>query len=229
MFKLSELRQRIHRWWKAIAHGPSLQVAELFPPLPSEIGPYGHILQGRVLNAGAGNRDISSLVRGELFNQDIAEGQHNENIHIYSPLHRIPKPDGFFDTIFCNAVLEHVANPEEVMTEFSRVCRKGGGLYLAVPFLQPEHKDPSDFQRFTADGLAGLVRRHGFEVTNVDALFNIYTTLGWIIICWLESRKSARNTLLKWILYPWLRRLSQTSNEQVPAAASCYRVVATRV
>jgi SAM-dependent methyltransferase len=206
-----------------------MTVADLFPPLEKEIEPYRHLLRGRVLNAGAGNRDITPLVNGELFNQDIPEGQHNDNIHIHSPLHSIPKPDGFFDTIFCNAVLEHVANPEEVVAEFSRVCRQGGSLYLAVPFLQPEHKDPTDFQRYTADGLSALVERHGFLVKSVEPLFNIYTTLGWIIWCWLESRRSARNSALKWVLYPLLRRLSLKSSEKVWAAASGYRVIARRV
>src|SRR3712207_8365273 len=41
------------------------------------------------------------------------------------------------------------SNPEEVMSEFRRVCRPGGLLYLCVPFMQPEHKDPGDFQRYT--------------------------------------------------------------------------------
>lgn len=224
-----KLKESLRRCWAWFADGPAMQIGDLFPPLEKEIEPYRHLLRGRVLNAGAGNRDISPLVDGELFNQDIAEGQHNDNIHIYSPLHHIPKPDGFFDAIFCNAVLEHVANPEEVVAEFSRVCRQGGSLYLAVPFLQPEHKDPTDFQRYTADGLSDMVRRHGFEVTSVDALFNIYTTLGWIVFSWLQSRRSVRNALLKWTLYPLLRRLSLKSSEKVWAAASCYRVVATRV
>lgn len=222
------LKECLRRWWGKFADGPAMKVGDLFPPLEKEIEPYRHLLRGRVLNAGAGNRDISALVEGELFNQDIPDGQHNANIHIHSPLHRIPKPDGFFDAIFCNAVLEHVANPEEVMAEFSRVCRKGGSLYLAVPFLQPEHKDPTDFQRYTADGLSDMVRRHEFEVTSVDALFNIYTTLGWIVFSWLQSRRSVRNALLKWTLYPLLRRLSLKSSEKVWAAASCYRVVAVR-
>ena len=59
----------------------------------------------------------------------------------------IPFEDDYFDAIICNAVLEHVADPQAVMAEFARVCRPGGFLYLAVPFMQPEHPDPTDFQR----------------------------------------------------------------------------------
>lgn len=207
---------------------PILRVAELFPPLEQELACFVPFLKGRVLNAGAGNRDISGIVDGELFNQDIPHGLHNKNIHIYSPLHTIPKPDGFFDAIICNAVLEHVANPGEIMNEFARVCRPGGALYLGVPFLQPEHKDPTDYQRYTADGLRLLAEQHGFTVEKVEAVHNVYTTFAWLVIQWLESRQSLRNTLLKWILYPSLGYLSRQSKEQVFSLASCYRLIAKR-
>jgi SAM-dependent methyltransferase len=206
----------------------TMQVSELFPSLEREIGPWRKLLKGRVLNAGAGNRDLSPMVEGELTNQDIPQGLHNANIHIYSPLHRIPREDGYFDTVFCNAVLEHVINPEEIVAEFSRVCRPGGHLYLSVPFLQPEHKDPTDYQRYTADGLAALVSRHGFRSLAVEPVHNIYTTLGWITVAWLSFSDCRRNLLLRRLLYPLLRHLSIYSKEQVPAAASAYRVIAVR-
>jgi SAM-dependent methyltransferase len=207
---------------------PSLPVAAIFPPLEDELSDFTSYFKGRVLNAGAGHRDISHLIDGELFNQDIPHGLHNKNIHIYSPLHEIPKPDGFFDAIICNAVLEHVANPDEIMDEFARVCRLGGALYLGVPFLQPEHKDPTDYQRYTADGLKLLAERHGFIVEKVEAVHNVYTTFAWIVIQWLENRQSFRNTLLKWVLYPTLGYLSRHGKEQVFSLASCYRLLATR-
>ena len=207
----------------------SLEPREIFPSLEDEVGACKHLLKGRVLNAGAGNRDLSPLVDGELTNQDIAQGLHNSDIHIYSPLHQIPREDGYFDVIFCNAVLEHVENPEEVVEEFSRVCREGGLLYLVIPFLQPEHKDPTDFQRYTADGLAGLVTRHGFAVEKVEPLHNIYVTLSWIVTTWLSQEQSPRNLVLKGVLYPVLRYLCRHSKDQVFAAASAYRIIARRV
>ena len=147
-----KLVKKLHnRFW------PTMTIAEIFPSIEGELSPYKEFFKGNILNAGAGNRDISHLVVGTLFNQDIPEGLHNANIHIYSPLHEIPKPSGFFDTIICNAVMEHVRNPHEVMDEFARVCKPGGCLYLGIPFMQPEHKDPTDFQRYTKDGICELV------------------------------------------------------------------------
>ena len=150
--KVAKLTQRWAQSWKQFGKAlhdsrfyPKMTYAEIFASIEEELAPYKEFFKGNELNAGAGNRDIRPLVAGTLFNQDIAEGLHSANIHISSPLHKIPKPSGFFDTIICNAVMEHVRNPHEVMDEFARVCKPGGHLYLCIPFMQPEHKDPTDF------------------------------------------------------------------------------------
>lgn len=203
-----------------------LEMSDIFPPIEVELGPYREHFRGKVLNAGAGSRDISDLVAGELHSQDIFEAPH---IDYVSPLHEIPVEDAFFDTIICNAVLEHVENPEHVLAEFARVCRPGGTLYLCVPFLQPEHLDPTDFQRYTIDGLKREVSRHGFEVREAGPVHSVYTTLGWIVRDWLGPKRTISARALKAILYPVLRYKCRTSTEQVHSLASAYRVLATRV
>jgi SAM-dependent methyltransferase len=205
-----------------------LDIGALFPPIEDELAPYAELFTGEVLNAGAGNRDIRRLVPGNVHNQDLAEGLHNADLDIVSPLHEIPVEDGFFNAIVCNAVLEHVANPEEVMTEFRRVCRPGGVLYLCVPFMQPEHKDPGDYQRYTLDGLTLLAERHGFVLRERGAVHNVYTTLAWIAREWLTSADTYGYRALRRVLFPWLTRKSRSSRHQVHSLASAYRVVAVR-
>jgi SAM-dependent methyltransferase len=205
-----------------------LDIGALFPSLDSELGEYAAEMTGEVLNAGAGNRDLRSLVPGQVHNQDIAEGLHSEDIDIVSPLHRIPVDDRFFDAIVCNAVLEHVANPEEVMAEFARVCKPGGMLYLCVPFMQPEHLDPTDFQRYTLDGLKLLAERHGFEIQAAEGVHNVYVTLGWIVREWLVASDRLRFRLARLLAFPWLARKARRSRLHVHSLASAYRVVATR-
>ena len=203
----------------------TLEMDEIFPTLESELGPYRHLFRGRVLNAGAGSRDISELVEGELFSQDIFEAPH---IDYVSPLDQIPVENGFFDTIICNAVLEHVENPEEVLAEFARVCKPGGTLYLCVPFLQPEHLDPTDYQRYTIDGLKREVERAGFAVEEAGPVHSVYTTLGWIMRDWLGPKRTIGARAMKAVVFPALRYKCQTSDEQVHSLASAYRVIASR-
>jgi SAM-dependent methyltransferase len=219
-------RPKGSRIWERLA--PRLSVPEIFPSIETEFRPHQHYFKGKVLNAGAGNRDIRRLVDGQLFNQDIPTGLHNANINIFSPLHQIPVEDGFFDVIICNAVLEHVANPDDVLREFHRVCKPKGVLYLCVPFMQPEHLDPTDFQRYTLDGLKRLVQQHGFEVIQSEGVHSVYATLAWVFIEWLNAANTFEHFLLKWFFFPYLRRKCRRSRFHVHSLASAYRVIARK-
>jgi len=205
--------------------GRDLTVSEIFPSIERELGPYRHLFKGKVLNAGAGRRDISALVEGKLYSQDIQPAPH---IDIEGPLHEIPVEDGFFDTIICNAVLEHVENPEEVLSEFHRVCRPGGVLYLTVPFIQPEHLDPTDYQRYTLPGLERLVSRHGFEVTDSGGVHSVWVTVAWIAREWLAHKRGFAGAVLRRVLYPYLRRKCRSSDEYVHSLSSAYRVIGVK-
>jgi len=200
-------------------------MADLFPGIEEELGGYREYFKGNVLNAGAGNRDLRPLIEGKLYNQDIPTGFHNANIDIFSPLNKIPVENGFFDCIICNAVLEHVENPEAVMKEFQRVCKPGGYLYLSVPFMQPEHLDPTDFQRYTLDGLKRLVRQHGFEVLRGEGVHSVHTTLGWICLEWLQGANTFENFIFKCLLFPYLKRKIRRQRRHVHTLASAYRVL----
>lgn len=207
--------------------GP-IRAGDFFAPLEKEVGDFRKMLTGRVLNAGAGFRDIGPLVDGELTNQDIQDGSQDSKMDVVSPLDSIPFTDGYFDVVFCNAVLEHVRNPEKVMAEFSRVVKPGGHIYLAVPFMQPEHLDPTDFQRYTLDGLGELCERHGFTVVESGGLHNVYTTLGWICLEYADSLGRVARRILRSTVLPLLRRRALRSERHVHRLASAYRVVGKR-
>jgi SAM-dependent methyltransferase len=206
--------------------GTRFAVSEIFPAIEQEFGDIHDRFKGRVLNAGSGARDISHLVDGELVNQDINEGL--PSVHIVSPLDEIPCPDEHFDVAICNAVLEHVVNPHEVLDELHRVLRPGGLLVLTVPFMQPEHLDPTDYQRYTRDGLQVLVERHGFTVERADGLHSVYTTLAWIALEWYRGESGAVRLVLRRVVLPWLWRQARRSDRHVHPLASAYRVLATR-
>lgn len=46
---------------------------------------------------------------------------------------RLPYDDGMFDTIVCVEGLEHIDNPSNAISEFSRLLRSGGELIVSVP------------------------------------------------------------------------------------------------
>ena len=107
----------------------------------------------------------------------------------------LPLADESVDTILCTEVMEHVSNPEKTIEEFARVLRPGGTLITTAPFFFPIH-DTYDFFRYSPDGLAAIMNRHGLEVEKVlplsgtavtlAAMFNLYWyELGFIWTKWL--------------------------------------------
>jgi SAM-dependent methyltransferase len=77
-------------------------------------------------------------------------------VDIAADAEHLPFPAGIFQRVECDAVLEHVRNPRQVMTEIQRVLAPGGYVHIVTPFCHPFHAYPQDYRRFTLDGLKEL-------------------------------------------------------------------------
>jgi SAM-dependent methyltransferase len=187
------------------------------------------LLRGVVLNAGCGWRDLGHLIDGTLVNQDLSwPGDTRTNVDIFSPLHEIPRVDGTFDCVICIAVLEHVINPVEVVREMFRVTKPGGYIVASVPFLQPEHKIPTDYQRYTKDGLRVLFENAGFVVEEVRPMFSVYHSLHWLTYEWLHLQNTVLFKALRVILLPPLSLMAHRSTLVSDVVASVFRLVARK-
>ena len=67
-----------------------------------------------------------------------------------------------FDVVICLAVLEHVYNPFNAISNIKSILKKDGILYGYVPFLYhyhaPKNLEFQDFYRYSKDGLAFLLK-----------------------------------------------------------------------
>ncbi len=181
-----------------------------FIALEQELAPMAPYLKGRVLNAGCGDRDITILLKswhaGTVENCDI---QTSIRGAFRCDLTSIPRPDGCYDAILCNAVLEHVPEPEKVMGEFHRLLARDGHLVVSVPFLQPFHPTPFDFRRYTRAGLEQLGQRAGFRVVEMRPVHSLAQTIGWLLWAHLEERGSKLGKLFCWLPIYLASRLFQ--------------------
>jgi SAM-dependent methyltransferase len=79
----------------------------------------------------------------------------------------MPFPDGYFDVVLCNHVLEHVGDDRRAMREIARVLRPGGWAMLQVPIdkaLERTYEDPSitsPAERMRHFGQSDHLRKHG--------------------------------------------------------------------
>jgi SAM-dependent methyltransferase len=127
------------------------------------------------LNLGSGNSDFGDA----LINVDLLP---YENVDVICDIENMPFKDNSVDYIINIAVLEHVPNPQKVISEIYRILKPGGKIYCFIPFMQPFHASPYDFQRFTLEGM-----KHQFRDFNILKLKAIGPTSGmlWVIQEWL--------------------------------------------
>jgi SAM-dependent methyltransferase len=87
------------------------------------------------------------------------------SVDVVADAHCLPYADDCVDAIFCEAVLEHLYDPQLAVTEMKRVLRPGGKVMAITPFLQPYHGYPHHYQNFTLRGHARLFESKGFEIS----------------------------------------------------------------
>ena len=83
----------------------------------------------------------------------------SSNINFIADAHQIPLKDGHFDAVIIQAVLEHVLEPQKVVSEIFRVLKPKGLVYAETPFLQQVHEGAYDYTRFTESGHRYLFRQ----------------------------------------------------------------------
>ncbi len=108
-----------------------------------------YVPEGAVLNAGSGVDPIA----GQCLNVDLFPFA---GVDLVADLTELPFRDAVFAGVISEQVLEHVEYPQRVAKELMRVTKAGGYIRIASPFLFPWHPSPSDFTRWTVEGLRTL-------------------------------------------------------------------------
>jgi SAM-dependent methyltransferase len=121
-------------------------------PVCSDQRPLNRFLSsvnGLVVNIGSGN----SPRQDKVVNVDMID---YENVDIVCDIHDLPFKDNSIDAVMSLAVLEHVREPAVVLKEVHRVLKPGGRVFSVIPFMQPFHASPHDYQRYTLLGIEFL-------------------------------------------------------------------------
>jgi SAM-dependent methyltransferase len=139
--------------------------------------------QKKVLNIGCGSalgcgrRLWYDVDKSNVLNVDIESGP---GVDMIADAHQLPFENDTYDTVIMQAVVEHLHSPNKAVAEALRILKKGGHLYLEIPFLQGFHADPHDYQRYTLMGLARLTENFE-EIVLTGVSVGPFCSLIWIV------------------------------------------------
>lgn len=147
---------------------------------------------GKSLEPGGGSAFVSAMLaeRGfEAYALDYAsvalklarEQLKSKAVLVQGDLFHMPFADGQFDVTFNNSTMEHFPNPLEGLLEMKRVTRKGGYVFVGVPFTygplclyklkKNSFKGAWDGKTYDRAGLKKLFRDAGLEVVGSRTFF----------------------------------------------------------
>lgn len=148
---------------------PRDHIAETLRILPQD---------ARILDVGSGGRRITSSVVA-------MDAVSVPGVDLVADIHHMPLDDNSFDCVFCTGTLEHVRDPWQAVREIHRVVKPGGIVHIDVPFIQGYHADPTDYWRFTIDGLRLLCEP--FEELGAGVHIGSTCGLVWVAREWADS------------------------------------------
>lgn len=138
----------------------TLPATSLRGAIRSFIESNSHRLGDNVIEVGTRQHDPRAWW---VSNRDLATGswlgvdfQPGPGVDYVADLESLPWAADSFSGAVVSEVLEHVRKPWRAASELHRVLRPGGIVLITVPFSFPVHSYPSDYYRYTLDGLREL-------------------------------------------------------------------------
>lgn len=125
-------------------------------------------LRGRVLDVGCGIGDMLKFRAGTIgvdvnpFNVDIcvSRGLTAKLMEIDV----LPFPDGSFDSVLLDNVLEHIQLPDKLLAEIYRILSQNGRLVVGVPGIEGQKSDPDHKVFYDELALGVLARSNNFTL-----------------------------------------------------------------
>ena len=155
-----------------------------------------------IVDVGSSNRRLcNQIVNFDLF--------PNPNVDIAGDIHNIPLRDNSIDGVIVTGVLEHVEDPITAVKELYRILKEEGRIYASIPFMQGYHPDPTDYQRYTIDGIQKLFK--AFKEIEISNTRGSGSTVSWVLTEFFSILLSFNNEkvyqvlryTLSWLFFPF--------------------------
>jgi SAM-dependent methyltransferase len=165
-------------------------------------------LNGTVLDLGAGN----DYLKKEFLNLSdfwisLDYNIRSNTIDVQGDGQFLPFPENLFDTIVSIDVLEHIPDPDKLVSELYRVLKPGGKIILSTPFFFWHHEEPFDFFRFSRYGIRTIFEKNNFKVLQVEPIAGVLSIGGLLISVFIT--KIFKNMKLLLLLFLKINKMIQ--------------------
>lgn len=181
--------------------------------------------QGRLLDMGCGNVPFYEVYK-DLVDDNVCvdwENSLHENLFLdrFADLNeKVPLESASFDTVLLTDVLEHIAEPQLLMSEIARLLKAGGKALISVPFLYHLHEEPFDYYRYTEHALRRFCTNNGLEIVSLTTYGGAPEVLLDIVAKHLAfSRLLSRVHLIvstQLVSLPFVRQVSERKSRLFP-------------
>jgi len=191
----------------------------------SEIEKNTKNISGDVLDFGCGSKPYERLFSKstKYVGVDVLVSGHdhiNSKVDVFYDGTTLPFLDNAFDNIVCFEVFEHLPNVEIILTEFMRILKPNGHLYLTIPFMYPEHEMPYDFQRWTSLGIRNALSSNNFQVNQIVKTNTAIQALGQNCVDYIYNNLFPNNwkysNIVKLLFVPFFNTLISMANIMLP-------------
>lgn len=129
--------------------------------------------KGRLLDCGCGACPYYGIYRDHVTAVVCTDwpdsGHTGRHVDAMADLNApLPFASEVFDSVLLTDVLEHIAEPQRLVSEVGRVLRPGGYVMIATPFFYWLHEQPNDYVRLTEHALRRYCNQAGTTVIHLS-------------------------------------------------------------
>ena len=153
-----------------------------FSEIKKAILRYSNEVKGITLDIGAGKSPYQKFFKNSTKYIKLDKFDYDDKQDIIADADKIPLKNNSIDSVVCFQLLEHVKDPQKVVSEIYRVLKKDGVCLLTTHMASALHGEPYDYFRFTKYALKDVLFKKfkNAEVeANGGALLSIMQLIVW--------------------------------------------------
>jgi len=164
-------------------------------------------ITGVVYDLGCGIRPYEKDILAaadKYIGVDWNKSFHGMHADIEADLNQpLPIENNVADVVISFQVLEHLCEPQAMITEAFRILKPEGLIFISVPFQWWIHEAPHDYYRFTCYGLKYLFTKAGFVDIAVKETSGFWTM--WLLKLNYQTCKLIRGPkAVRWMVRTFL-------------------------